>query len=92
MPGCQNRFEKGVGAVSGVGEYFVSEQCIDCDLCRQLAPDIFKRKMMGSFSRSYVDRQPASDLEVKRVAEALDACPVGAIQKNAVEAALADAA
>lgn len=56
-----------------------------------MAPDIFKRKMMGSSSRSYVDRQPLSELEMKRAADALDACPVGAIQK-AAQPALADAA
>jgi ferredoxin len=92
MAGFQNRFEKGVGAVSGVGEYFVSEQCIDCDLCRQMAPDIFKRKMSGTGGRSFVERQPVNELECKRAEDALDACPVGAIQKAAMEAALADAA
>jgi ferredoxin len=92
MAGFQNRFEKGVGAARGVGEFFVSDQCIDCDLCRQIAPDVFKRQMSGAGGRSYVERQPANELESRRAAEALDSCPVGAIQRTAVEAAMADAA
>jgi ferredoxin len=85
----QHRFEKGVGALKGVGEFFVQEQCIDCDLCRQMAPDVFKRKFTGAGGRSYVERQPVNELEEKQAAEAMDACPVGAIQKAE---AMADAA
>jgi len=75
------RFEKGVGQQpKGVGEYFVSEQCIDCDLCRQLAPSIFQRKFTGTGGISVVSRQPSSALESQKADEARDACPVGAIQ------------
>ena len=81
MAESQHRFEKGVGALRGVGEFFVQEQCIDCDLCRQISPDVFKRKFTGAGGLSYVERQPSNDLEYKQCAEAMDACPVGAIQK-----------
>ena len=74
------RFEKGVGLVKGIGEYFVAEQCIDCDLCRQMAPAIFHRKFTGSGGISVVARQPNCDVEHQKAAEAMDACPVGAIQ------------
>jgi ferredoxin len=74
------RFEKGVGQPKGVGEYFVAEQCIDCDLCRQMAPTIFERKFTGSSGISVVARQPSCDVEHQKAAEAMDACPVGAIQ------------
>jgi ferredoxin len=78
----ENRFEKGVGSQpKGIGEFFVAEQCIDCDLCRQMAPAIFKRKFTGAGSRSFVERQPCSDMEARKASEAMDACPVGAIQK-----------
>lgn len=82
MAQSQHRFEKGVGALKGIGEYLVAEQCIDCDLCRQMAPDIFKRKFMGGGGRSIVNRQPANDFEARKAEEAMDACPVGAIQRT----------
>jgi ferredoxin len=85
------RFEKGVGQPSGVGEYFVAEQCIDCDLCRQMAPSIFQRKFTGAGGISYVMRQPDSDLEIQKTAEAMDACPVGAIQLQSARVELAEA-
>jgi ferredoxin len=80
------RFEKGVGQPKGIGEYFVAEQCIDCDLCRQVAPSIFQRKFTGAGGMSYVVRQPDSDLEIQKAAEAMDACPVGAIQLQSARA------
>lgn len=86
------RFEKGVGQQPrGIGEYFVSEQCIDCDLCRQLAPTIFHRKFTGAGSMSVVSRQPCCDLEFQKADEAKDACPVGAIQLQQRAAELAAA-
>jgi ferredoxin len=81
-----DRFEKGVGqGPKGIGEYFVAEHCIDCDLCRQMAPQIFKRKFTGAGGMSYVERQPTSELELRQTTDALDACPVGAIQKQLAE-------
>jgi ferredoxin len=75
------RFEKGVGQQpKGIGQYLVSEQCIDCDLCRQMAPTVFQRKFTGAGGLSYVARQPQNDLEIQRAAEAKDSCPVGAIE------------
>jgi len=85
MAELQHRFEKGVGAPKGIGEFFVAEQCIDCDLCRQMAPDIFKRKFTGVGGISYVERQPKTDLDMRKTIDALDACPVGAIQKGVAE-------
>jgi ferredoxin len=76
----QPRFEKGVGQPKGTGEYFVAEQCIDCDLCRQMAPTIFQRKFTGAGGISVVGRQPDSDFEREKAMEAMGACPVGAIQ------------
>lgn len=85
------RFEKGVGPIKGIGEYFVAEQCIDCDLCRQIAPSIFQRKFTGAGGISVVSCQPKSDLELRKAAEAMDSCPVGAIQLQQQSAALAAA-
>jgi ferredoxin len=78
----KDRFEKGVGSLKGVGEYFVAEQCIDCDLCRQMCPNVFKRAYIGAGGRSVVSQQPASPHDQRLAAEAMDACPVGAIQRG----------
>jgi len=84
MSGLQ-RFEKGVGNLTSVGEFLVNEHCIDCDLCRQIAPETFKRKSAGMGGHSYVARQPNNAFELKKATEALESCPVGAIQHAMAE-------
>jgi ferredoxin len=59
------------------GDYYVDDQCIDCDLCREIAPDIFVRENSGGYT--YVARQPLNEEEKKLACEALESCPVGAI-------------
>lgn len=59
------------------GKFYVDEQCIDCDLCRETAPDYFERNEDGGYS--YVSRQPDSDDGVEQCMEALEGCPVDAI-------------
>ena len=39
-----------------VGQYYVDDQCIDCDLCRETAPANFTRNDDGG--HSYVYKQP----------------------------------
>jgi ferredoxin len=63
------------------GKFYVDNQCIDCDLCRETAPDNFKRNEDGGYS--YVFKQPASADEEARCKEAKEACPVEAIGDNA---------
>lgn len=60
-----------------VGKFFVDTQCIDCDLCRETAPNFFTRHDEGGYS--YVFKQPTSDEEVAQCMEALEGCPVEAI-------------
>lgn len=69
------------------GAYFVDASCIDCDTCRCISPDHFRRA--DEMGYSYVHRQPAGADEVERVEEALDCCPVGAIGCAAAAAPLA---
>ena len=64
------------------GEYFVTEECIDCDLCRQTAPQFFGRKFFGNMGYTYVHRQPANPREQALCLSALQACPVEAIGRN----------
>jgi ferredoxin len=71
------------------GEFFVNEQCIDCDLCRQTAPTVFSRKMNGIAGITYVRRQPENEHEQSLCMEALRACPVEAIGLFQMATALA---
>lgn len=59
------------------GRFFVDEQCIDCDLCRELAPSYFRRNDDKQYS--YVYSQPESEEGVDECQEALESCPVEAI-------------
>jgi ferredoxin len=59
------------------GTYYVDTACIDCDVCRDTAPDNFTRNDRGGYS--YVYKQPASDDERALCEEALISCPVEAI-------------
>ena len=58
------------------GPFFVDESCIDCAVCRHLAPTVFARSPRDL---SFVARQPASDEERVRALMALVACPTSSI-------------
>ena len=59
------------------GPFYVDDQCIDCDACRETAPGFFERNDTGGYS--YVYRQPQTDEERAQCQEAMDGCPVEAI-------------
>ena len=59
------------------GKFFVDEQCIDCDLCRETSPTCFKRDDDGGYS--YVYKQPENEEELEMCIEAMEGCPVEAI-------------
>lgn len=65
------------------GKYYVDTECIDCDVCRQLAPDFFKAN--EDEGHSYVAAQPSSDDEIAQCEEALENCPVEAIGNDGDE-------
>ena len=60
-----------------VGKYYVDNQCIDCDLCRETAPSFFTRSDEGG--HSFVYKQPTTEEDVALCMEALEGCPVEAI-------------
>jgi glyoxylase-like metal-dependent hydrolase (beta-lactamase superfamily II)/ferredoxin len=60
-----------------VGDLFVDATCIDCDTCRQLAPETYRRS--DEAGASYVARQPATSEERVRALMALVACPTASI-------------
>jgi len=78
MPDKENRYPQ-----NAEGAFYVDDQCIDCDLCRETAPANFKRDEDGG--HSYVFKQPESDEEIKLSEEALAACPVEAIGRDGSE-------
>ena len=62
------------------GLFYTDTQCIDCDLCRQTAPEFFSRNAEKGYS--FVSRQPSSDQEMALCQLALEECPVEAIGKD----------
>jgi len=71
------------------GEFFVDATCIDCDTCRQLAPETFE----DSGSYSFVYAQPQTEEERRKALRALLACPtgsIGTIQENSAKEVMED--
>ena len=62
---------------NAAGKFYVDEQCIDCDLCRETAPANFKRNDDGG--HSFVYKQAESPEEEALCKEAMEGCPVEAI-------------
>jgi len=65
------------------GPYYVDDQCIDCDLCRETAPANFTRHNDGGYS--YLYKQPETADETAACEEAMAGCPVEAIGKDGAE-------
>ena len=57
------------------GDFFVDSTCIDCDTCRQIAPQVFGEAPDTSF----VKAQPVAGAERRVALRALLACPTGSI-------------
>lgn len=57
------------------GDFFVDSTCIDCDACRQIAPEVF-----GEAARtSFVKAQPQNSDDRQRALHAVLSCPTGSI-------------
>ena len=65
------------------GKFYVDEQCIDCDLCRETAPANYTRQEDGGYS--YVFKQPENEEEEALCEEAMEGCPVEAIGEDGAE-------
>jgi glyoxylase-like metal-dependent hydrolase (beta-lactamase superfamily II)/ferredoxin len=57
------------------GDFFVDDSCIDCDLCRQIAPEVFVQQD----GYSVVDAQPGTSSATLQARKALVTCPTGSI-------------
>ncbi len=59
------------------GKYYIDEECINCGLCVEIAPNCF------SFDESkqiqYVSKQAKLPSEINQMEEAIDSCPTEAI-------------
>ncbi|GIW86861.1 MAG: hypothetical protein KatS3mg108_1185 [Isosphaeraceae bacterium] len=66
------------------GRFYVDQTCIDCELCRELAPGHFARHDPKRVS--IVVRQPRTDEEIEACHAALAECPVEAIGDEAGQA------
>jgi len=60
------------------GKYYVTEDCLACQVCVEDAPNIF------SFAEgmSYVSKQPETPEEEKQCQEAISTCCVAAIRDD----------
>ena len=72
MADLENKYEDNAS-----GKFFVDDQCIDCDLCRETAPDNFTRQEDGGYS--FVKKQPENEDEEAQCKEAMEGCPVESI-------------
>ncbi len=59
------------------GKFYVDNQCIDCDVCRDTSPKHFTRNDDNGYS--FVQKQPETKAELELCEEAMNACPVEAI-------------
>ena len=59
------------------GKFYVDKSCIDCDLCREIAPLTFSRD--DEIGSSYVYRQPETPDEINQAEEAWRSCPTETI-------------
>ncbi len=59
------------------GPYYVDETCTDCDLCRSIATQFFRR--LDSTGYTIVHRQPITPAEISLAEEAREGCPTDSI-------------
>jgi ferredoxin len=59
------------------GAYYVDDQCINCGVCMEIAPDIFKSNDDEGFA--YVAAQPKDAEATDMARDALESCPVESI-------------
>jgi len=65
------------------GRFYVDSSCIDCNLCRETAPDFFRRN--DDLIVSYVYRQPVTPEEIELAEEAYLGCPTDSIGNDGVD-------
>lgn len=66
--------------INVAGPYFVDATCIDCDLCRASAPELFGRD--DDSSMSFVRKQPETAEEIALVEQAMSDCATNSIGRE----------
>jgi len=61
-----------------MNKYHVTEECVSCHACIEVAGNNFE---MSSSGLAYVKKQPENKNEEKQCEQALDVCPVAAIER-----------
>lgn len=59
------------------GAFYNDTSCIDCDICREIAPAFFRRD--DDEGMSYVWKQPVTPDELLLAREAMEGCPTDTI-------------
>lgn len=62
------------------GRFYVDGRCVDCEVCRDIAPGNFQRVAAKRYVIVY--RQPENTEQESLCREALECCPVEAIRDN----------
>ena len=68
------------------GPYYNDLSCIDCGMCPEIAPLIFKRQEDAGYS--YVYRQPVTPEEIALAEEAKESCPTESIGNDGASSEL----
>lgn len=64
-------------AENATGAFYVDASCVDCNICRDTAPEFFSRH--DDLGYSIVHRQPVTPGEIILAQEAMDGCPTDSI-------------
>ncbi|MFT6862652.1 MAG: ferredoxin [Akkermansiaceae bacterium] len=62
------------------GYFYNDLSCVDCGMCPEVAPMLFRRDDDGGYS--YVYRQPETSEEAKLAREAMVSCPAESIGED----------
>jgi len=68
------------------GAFYVDSTCLDCDLCRSIAPQFFHRN--DEIGSSVVYRQPQTPEEIREAQFAVDGCPTESIGNDGITSPL----
>ena len=62
------------------GAFYITSACIDCDMCRESAPTVYRRN--DDIGMTVVFHQPETEAERQQAQEGLEGCPVEAIAND----------
>ena len=65
-----------------LGNFYVGDQCHECELCRELVPEVFARNNVRDYS--FIKKQPETPDELARCREALAGCCTETIYEDGV--------